>query len=488
MMDKFPAPAYEKTVLAVNFADAQKYFLEALLDIDFAHAVMLSEQGMLSGEEVRAVLRGLRSIDTQDLRRAAYDGSVEDFFFHVERELKRHCDPEIAGKLHTARSRNDIDITLYRMRIRGELLDLHRRIQEAAGALLRMADEHRGTVMPAHTHTQPAQPTTLAHYLCAAIECFERDLGRIEHAFATVNRNPLGACAITTTGFPINRHRTADLLGFEGLQVNSYGSIAAVDYVAESASVVAVSLVNLGKLVQDFLLWCTAEFGYFKLAGGFVQISSIMPQKRNPVALEHTRILASRGLGEAQALLTAMHNTPFGDIVDSEDDLQPLIFLMFEDAARSWTLFGAACTGIQVDRELLRQRAARRFLTVTELADTLVREEQISFHEAHKIVSHAVNANREDDSAERMVRDVIAGAPAVLGRELRTAAAVLARALDPQYFVQIRNIPGGPGPEAIDAQIQALSAALESRAAWLRGKSDHLEQAARRLRQAADSL
>ncbi|MBX9600655.1 MAG: argininosuccinate lyase [Bryobacteraceae bacterium] len=488
MIDKFPAPAYEKTVLAVNFADAQKYFLEALLDIDFAHAVMLSEQGMLSREEARAVLRGLRSIDTGELRGAAYDGSVEDFFFYVERELKRHCDPDIAGKLHTARSRNDIDITLYRMRIRTELLDLHRRIREAAGALLLMADEHRGTVMPAHTHTQPAQPTTLAHYLCAAIECFERDLGRIENAFATVNRNPLGSCAITTTGFPINRHRTADLLGFEGLQLNSYGSIAAVDYIAESASVVAVSLVNLGKLVQDFLLWCTAEFGYFRLAGGFVQISSIMPQKRNPVALEHTRILASRGLGEAQALLTALHNTPFGDIVDSEDDLQPLIFLMFEDAARAWTLFGAACTGIQVDRELLRQRAARRFLTVTELADTLVREEQISFHEAHGIVSQAVNANRADDSAERMVRDVIAGAPAVLGRELRTAPGVLFQALDPAHFVEIRNIPGGPGPAAIAQQIEGLRLALDGHGRWLDFKAAHLAACKQRLRAAVQGV
>ena len=488
MSDQFPAPVYERTVLAVNFADAQKHFLDALLEIDYAHGVMLAEQGIITPEEARAILRGLDAIDREALRQARYDSSVEDFFFYLERELTKHCPPEAAGKLHTARSRNDIDITLYRMRIREELAGLHGWVLAAAAALIKTARAHRDTVMPAHTHTQPAQPTTLAHYLCAAIECFQRDLDRLEHAFATVNRNPLGACAITTTGFPIERKRTAALLGFEGLQLNSYGAIAATDYIAEAAAATSISLLNLGKLTQDLLLWSTAEFGFLTLSDGFVQTSSIMPQKRNPVSLEHTRILASRGLAEGQALLTAMHNTPFGDIVDSEDDLQPLIFQMFEDAARAWSLFGGAAGALRVNVERMRQAAARRFLTVTELADTLVREEQISFHEAHKLVAAAVNADRDDDSPARMLRDVLAKAPGILGRPLRTAEGVLAQALDPVHFVHIRNVDGGPGPHAMDRQLSGIAEKQARHERWQADRERHLAEYRETLRDQVEML
>jgi argininosuccinate lyase len=488
MIETFPAARYTETVLAVNFADAQKHFLDALMNLHFAHAVMLTEQGMLHPQEAREILLGLERIDRPALASARYDGSVEDFFFHVERELTRVCDPHTAAKLHTARSRNDIDITLYRMRIREELLHVHAAVAEASRVLLDLAADNLHTVMPAHTHTQPAQPTTLAHYLCAAVECFARDLKRLEAAYATVNLNPLGACAITTTGFPINRHRTAALLGFEGLQVNSYGAIAAVDYIAESASAVATSLLTLGKLVQDLLTWSTVEYGFLRLSDGYVQCSSIMPQKRNPVALEHTRILASRGLGEAQGLFTAMHNTPFGDIVDSEDDLQPLIFLMFEDARRAWSLVGPALRGAAFHAAKLRERAGQHFLTVTELADTLVREESISFHEAHKLVSMAVNADRNDFRHERIADTVLAGAVEVLGRALRTPRAKLLEALDPVNFVNIRRIPGGPAPEAVQAQLDTLNDCVSRSADWRMAKLAALDAAQVELRTTAQRL
>src|SRR5262249_55558009 len=155
-----------------------------------------------------------------------------------------------------------------------------------------------------------------------------------------------------------------------GLAENSYAAIAAIDYITECAAAVAVAMVNVGKLLQDLLLWSTREYGFLRLNDGFVQSSSIMPQKRNPVALEHARVLASRALGEAQAVLTCAHNTPFGDVNDSEDDLQPLVFTMFADARRSLALLTGAVTSAEVDVALLRKRASKDFLTVTELADT----------------------------------------------------------------------------------------------------------------------
>src|SRR5258708_5833434 len=267
---------------------------------------MLASRGILTRAEEQTLLEALGRIDRHEINCARYDGSVEDLFFHVEACLEAACgaNRDVAGKMHTARSRNDIAITLYRMSVRRELLKFAAALAEARCVLLELAGRNHETVMPAHTHTQPAQPTTLAHYLLGAAEFLERDQQRLQGAFSRVNLSPMGAAAITTSGFPIDRQETARLLGFEGLAENSYGAIAAIDYMTEAASVVAVALVNAGKLIQDLLLWSTREFGFLRLASGFVQSSSIMPQKRNPVALEHARILASRTLAQPHAVLT----------------------------------------------------------------------------------------------------------------------------------------------------------------------------------------
>src|SRR5206468_10420222 len=186
------------------------------------------------------------------------------------------------------------------------------------------------------------------------------------------------------------------LLGFSGPTCNTYGSIATVDYLLESASAATVLLTGHGRFVQDLLLWCTAEFGYMRLGDGYVQCSSIMPQKRNPVALEHARAIGSKALGQAQAIVTAVHNTPFGDIVDTEDDLQPLVFAMFRDATRAVKLVGAAMTTAQFDAARLEARADGGWTTLTELADTLVRDRGLPFKTAHAIAGRLIAARQRD--------------------------------------------------------------------------------------------
>ena len=469
----FPAPVYAETVLRPNFEDAQRYFLDALIEIHYAHTRMLARQGILEAEEEKKLLAALDGLDRQEIARARYDGSCEDLFFFVEGLLERNCG-ELAGKMHTARSRNDIAITLYRMTARRELLKLAAAGAEARAAVLELAARTLETVMPAHTHTQPAQPTTLGHYLLAAAEFLARDAARTQAAFGRVNLCPMGACAITTTGFPIDRETTARLLGFDGLAENSYGAIAAIDYLTESAGAVAVAMVNLGKFTQDLLLWSTREFGFLRLSDAFVQSSSIMPQKRNPVALEHTRILASRALGEAQAVFTCAHNTPFGDINDSEDDLQPLVFTMFANAVRALRLAAGLLRHAQVDREKLARRAAADFVTVTELADTLVRREGISFREAHAMVAQAVKAAGADDRSAAVTRALLAGNPG-----LRITREEIERALDPENFIRVRRAAGGPAPE-VAAEALARAAAEQGRIEeWARSKRDLLEAARR---------
>ncbi len=480
----FPASVYREQVLTHIFADAQRLLLPALLEIDRAHLVMLHAQGIVSTATATACARALRTIDMVTLRTAVYDGSVEDLFFLVEEKIADIAGADDAGRLHTARSRNDIDLTMYRMVLRTNLLTLLEASLQLRGVLLTIAEVNRDTIMPAYTHNQPAQPTTLAHYLMAMVEVLERDAERVIGCYARVNRNPLGACAITTTGFPIDREQTERLLGFRGLVVNSYGAIAAVDYVAEACSVLAASMLSLGRFTQDMLLWSTAEFGLLRLSDGYVQISSIMPQKRNPVPLEHTRILASRALSESQSVLSSLHNTPFADMNDGEDSLQPLVALAFNDAHRALALLAGALSEATFDTERMNARAHRSFLTVTEVADTLVRTCGVSFHRAHVIVSAAVKAAATDDPVA-LAADLHARARAegldITAEELRTA-------LDPAHFIRIRKVSGGPAREAIDPECTRAAARLEADEVWVSAEREHLLAAHGQLERACLAL
>jgi argininosuccinate lyase len=444
-LETFPTEAYSAHVLTDCFEDAKRLFLESLIEVHYAHAIMLAEQQIISSEEEIALLRALGDLDLDAIRGTAYDGSFEDLFFYIEELLKKACGDDIAGRLHTARSRNDIDVTIYRMRLRVDALQVAQSAISLRGVLLDIAERHHETIIPAYTHTQPAQPTTLAHFALAMVEVLGRDIERLRRATDAINYSPLGSCAITTTGFPINRDRTAELLGFDGCTVNSYAGIGAVDYFTELLAAVAVLMVNVGKFVQEFLLMAMREFGAINLSDGYVQSSSIMPQKRNPVALEHVRILASKAFAQATGVMSAIHNTPFGDINDVEDDLQPMIAQALRDAVRSLSLFSASLDTATFNLDILRRRAAEGFITVTELADTIVRREGLPFKLAHKIVSRSVRFAL--DASSEITYDIFrAAAREITGDVLSITRAEFDAALDPEHFVQVRTILGGPAP------------------------------------------
>jgi argininosuccinate lyase len=480
-------PSYVRLVLNRNFEDAKALLLSPLMAIQHAHLVMLAEQGIISREDAATIRDGLGRVSVADVQCATYDGSCEDLFFFVERLVVDACGADVAGRLHTARSRNDIDMTMYRMQQREMILRLLASVFELRRSLLGQARQHTETVFAAHTHTQPAQVSTVAHYLLAVVEQLERDAVRLRAAYASTNRNPLGACAITGTGFPIDRARTTELLGFDGQSGNTYGSIATVDYLLESVSAAAVLLTGLGRVVQDLLLWCTAEMGYVRLADGFVQSSSIMPQKRNPVALEHARALASKGLGQANAIMLSVHNTPFGDIVDTEDDLQPLVASMFEDATRAVSLVAAAMATAEFNRERMVERARVGWITVTELADTLTRDYGIPFRASHTVAAKLVSESgrRPMDGPLSLLREI---ARDVLGRDIQISEARLAEVLSPEYFVGIRTTAGGPAPAQTAESIVASDDRLSSDEEWMESTVEKLRRAEAVLEEAAARL
>jgi argininosuccinate lyase len=485
---KFPAPEYAKNVLSECFEDAKSYFLDALIDVNYAHAIMLAEQGIITTQELKSILSALNKIDREKIQKTQYDGSFEDLFFLLQREIQKNCEQEdAAGKLHTARSRNDIDVTIYRMKLRDYNLKLLFELLRLRSNLINLADKYKDALMPAYTHTQPAQPTTLGHFLIAMVENLNRDTKRLISAFDNINTCPLGACAITTTGFPINRFRTAELLGFTAPTRNSYASISSVDYFTETMSAVIVLMINIGKFAYEFLLMAMQEFDVIHLSDGFVQGSSIMPQKRNPVALEHVRAIASKTLGQALGVMTAVHNTPFGDINDVEDDLQPLIYKAMHDAIRTINLFSATLKDASFNTSKLKQMAAENFITVTELADELVRRENLSFKIAHEIVGKAVT-KALDSSNQLTIQILNEAAKETTNRELNLDEATLQEILSPEHFVNIRTIYGGPASEELTQSILFEKNQLDSDEAEIKQKQNQLINARKQLTRKVEEL
>ncbi|QDL94940.1 argininosuccinate lyase (plasmid) [Paroceanicella profunda] len=471
---RFPDPTYVETVLRPLFDGAKTHHAEGFRRIDRAHLVMLAETGILDPGVAGRIARALRAIDAETTPAALrYTGEVEDFFFHIERELKARLGPDDGGRLHTARSRNDIDHTLFKLGLKARLDALMAEARALLMAMIATARRESATLIVAYTHGQPAQPTTFGHYLCAAVEVLIRDIERLEAARATVDLCSMGAAAITTTGFPIDRARVAHLLGFAAPQRNSYGCIAAVDYITASYSALELTFLHLGRLIQDFQVWSAFEVGQIYVPDAFVQISSIMPQKRNPVPIEHMRHLASQSVGHARTMRDIMHNTPFTDMNDSEGESQSAGYAAFDSGGRVLRLAAAFILALRIDGARVAQNIRRSCITITELADTLVRSEGLSFRQAHEIaaeVARAVTAAGGDlPSGYAPFRAAYAAAT---GRQTALTPEAFAEIVSPEYFVSVRDRFGGPGPGAMadalaacEAQSHAFITRAEARAA-----------------------
>ena len=450
--DRFPASIYAKSVLAPDLDVYRQHFSAPLHSINIAHGVMLAEQGLLQSTDARAILGALTNINRErPWADQVFDGSFEDLFFLIEQELGRRLGHEMAGRLHTGRSRNDMEHTMFRMQLRARLLTLLSRYEEVAEQFLARARTGIEETVLLYTHGQPAQVSVLGHYLGAAIEFILRDVTRILAALEEVNHCPMGAAAITTSGFNLNRHRVAELLGFPGIVENSYGAIANVDYITASYSSIRIGCIHLGRLVQDLVTWTGFEVSQIDVADGFVQISSIMPQKRNPVPLEHLRLKFSLAAGGAEQIVQTMHNTPFADMNDSERETQATGFQVFERLDHALPLLGSFVEAMKTNPASIERRIQKSMATITELADTLVRAEGIGFRAAHHVASKlAREAMGHGIGLDELSWDLFTSAfEDVVGRPTNVNKNVLAKATSPKNFVAVREMPGGPGPRVL---------------------------------------
>jgi argininosuccinate lyase len=354
-----------------------------------AHAQMLSDQGIISAQDAAAIIAGLEQVGAEIAGgRFTFSRALEDIHMNVEGRLKELIG-EPAGRLHTARSRNDQVATDFRLWVRDALDALDGQLRAVQTALAEKALDNADAVMPGFTHLQSAQPVTLGHHLLAYVEMLSRDRGRFADARRRLNESPLGAAALAGTAFPIDRQATARALSFDRPAANSLDAVSDRDFALEALAAASICAVHLSRFAEELVLWCTAQFGFIKLSDRFTTGSSIMPQKRNPDAAELVRAKSGRVIGALNALLIVMKGLPLAYSKDMQEDKEQVF-----DALPSLSLCLAAMTGMvldmQPDREAMRAAAGSGFSTATDLADWLVREAGLPFRDAHHATGRIV--------------------------------------------------------------------------------------------------
>ncbi len=480
-LSEAPGAVYVRTVLEPSFRFMLKHYFDALVETNRAWAVMLAETGIVRAEHVRSLLTGLARM-SEEGREAfdAFNPHHEYFYSHLEHRLAEYAGPDAAGQINLARTRPE---PLTRMALRERILVVGERLSELVQALLDIAEREAATVMPQWTHMQPAQPSTLGHYLLGIVDALDRDAARLQQAYASTNACTLGCGALAGTSYPIDRQFVSDLLGFDEVRVNTIDSVASGDYALETTAAVANLSITLSRLCQDMYTWHTDEFALVEIGDSFSGSSSMMPQKKNAYPFEYVRARAARAVGDMAAAFGSLHNTAFGDVKDVEEEMVPPTFRACEEVSTSLDLLTGTFGTLTVHRERMAERAAAGFSTATELAAVLHRSTDLDFRSAHRVVGYVVRL-----ATERRIRptDVDAAlldeaSQVVLGRGAGLEDEQVRRALDPHGFIAAHTVLGGPAPAPMRDALARARAAADDRATWSRDARAKLAVAATEL-------
>ena len=418
-----------------------------------AHAAMLGATGIVSDSDATAIREGLLTVLSEiEAGDFAFSKALEDIHMNVESRLKELIG-EPAGRLHTARSRNDQVATDFRLWVRGQCDAAVEGLTALMRALVAQAEAGAELVMPGFTHLQVAQPVTWGHHMLAYVEMLDRDRGRFRDARARMNESPLGAAALAGTSFPIDREMTAKALGFDRPMANSLDAVSDRDFALEFLAAAAICAVHLSRFAEELVIWSSAQFRFVTLSDRFSTGSSIMPQKRNPDAAELIRAKPGRIVGALVALLTVMKGLPLAYSKDMQEDKEQVF-----DAADALMLALAAMAGMAADMapspERLRAAAGAGFSTATDLADWLVRRLGLPFREAHHVTGALVREAeaRGVDLAELDLAAMRAAHPGI-GEEVYEVLGV-------DRSVASRTSYGGTAPVRVREQVRRWQAAL----------------------------
>jgi argininosuccinate lyase len=466
-------------------AREQRELFDAHIWMHKAHVVMLAEQGSIPMEQATEILRALRGITTEDVE---LDPRLGDIYTNTERHLIGMIG-ETAGAMHTGRSRNDLSATGARMLTRVKLETVIEAALKLQLAFITKAQAHLETIMPGYTHLQHAQPITFAHWAMAYTDFLAHDIQRLEDTLKRTNLNTLGAAALAGTGHRIDRHRTADLLGFDDILENSLQCVASRDYLLEAVFGLTLMMGTLNRIHEDIFIWTTNEFGMVELDDAFAGTSSIMPQKKNPLLQETVRGRAAHQIGRLTGALGVFKDLPMGHNFDTYEAnllLQDSVTELLE----SIHITDRVVDTIKVNAERMEENLDSAYITATELADVMVREDGIPFRAAHQIVGSLVRRAIEEELklSEIPLKMINEIAFEIRGSALNLTEEALRDASDPRTNVERRASIGGPAPIEVgrmaDDRRRQVKDAGERRTDRLSG----YEKAYHRLEKAIDKL
>ena len=490
-MKKAPAKELVDYLIRPAIATDLERSYQTLLDINKAHVLMLAKQGIIAKDVAKQILQVTQDIaGMQAHPEFEIIPDVEDLYFNFERYLIKRTSLEIGGQQHTARSRNDMFATEIRYDTRRYFLTLCEHFNNLRRSFLKIARENTDAVMSGYTHLQPSEPITLAHYCSAILNAMARDYERMSHVWSTVNQCPLGGGSMGSTTFDIGRHYTAKLLGFDKPLENSLDCVAGRDFTLELAAAMSTAGLTFSRIAMDLTLWATPEYGYIELDDSVSGCSSIMPQKKNPIALEHVRAKSGHLEAFYVSLCTGMKNVPYMHCRDISTESVRYFWTAMTEFLHDADLLNASLREMKVHKEHMVESARRNFCTVTELANYLVRIDKISFREAHEIVADVVGyLNEKHLMADQITLDELnMFCQKLFNFTSKLTADDLKAALDPVKNAQSKTCWGGTAEAEVTRQLDVIEAQLEKDEAERKVRLAQIDQAKADLEKAVEDF
>lgn len=460
------------------------HLIDAVIDINKAHVVMLAKQGIVESKDAAVILKALSKLDS----RMPLDPSLEDVHMNVEAVVLKEVGEEVGGNLHVAKSRNDQVSAALRMTLRGYLLKILQALNDLQAALLKVAERHVSAILPGYSHLQQAQPTTVASHFLAYHDAIERVKRRLMGTYGTVNLSPMGACAVAGTSFPIDRQLVANLLGFDGLVESSIDAVSNRDFIIATLADFSLIMNHLSRFSGELILWTTSEFGFVSLPDELVSTSSIMPQKRNPVVLEVIRARAAQVYGNLHATLSTLHGLPSGYSLDFQE-VNPLLWDACERVLSSTRAMTKLVSSLEFDEKRIRD-ALVSFTMATDLANELVKKFKLPFRTAYHVVGSIVNMLQKEGRSLRDLnaRTLMTATEKVAGVKLNIRDEDIKRVVNVEASVASKTSRGGTAPTEVERMLKERVKELSVDVSWCRNEEKFLGKAKRKLEEAVRGL
>lgn len=475
-LEEDPSDQFRRIVLGHELSEIGEAAIKPLLYVNAAHVKMLQKQKLIPSGTAGKILSVLKQIDNQGISVLNID-QAEDIYLALEQKLIKVLGMKEAGNIHMGRSRNDIYSTVYRMILRQKLIGVYEHLLELRQKVADLAESQKATIMPGYTHTQHAQPITVGYYFLGVFDLLGRDMQRLRNAWALINNSPLGAAALTTTSFELDRNYTCEILGFDAIVYNAYDAISGRDYVNDAVLALYNTVSDISRVVTDLMTWNMFEFSFIEIPDEFAGISSIMPQKKNPSAFEFLRSAASWVLGDTIGVISSPKGVSYSDIRDGTKYLYSPLWHAVEVTSNVVKLFSEVLPGIKWDSERMLEETNEGYSTMTDLADHMVQKYKITFREAHNLVAAFVKVSIvQKKKANELSIDDFNNICFDQGFSFKMNQEELGDVLDPQKCLNRRNVEGGTSERQLKYMLSECAEQLNSEKLWYEEKRKRLER------------